>query len=92
MRDWGVAFGGRWQLRARYRHRRRRESIVYLYYEKDGGDWKSGILVGTGLPQAGDSPFQGSGSVAVGAVHDDTVGCVATCEVPRQRRLGVHQG
>ncbi|KAI8970758.1 hypothetical protein BD414DRAFT_233610 [Trametes punicea] len=56
-----------------------REGVVYLYYDTDGGKWKYNV-VGTGLPQEGDNPYWGSGSVDVGAVHDDPVGYIATCE------------
>ncbi|KAI8970759.1 hypothetical protein BD414DRAFT_427330 [Trametes punicea] len=56
-----------------------REGVVYLYYDLGAGRWTY-TVVGTGLPRDGDNPYWGSGSVDVGAVHDDPIGYIATCE------------
>ncbi|CDO68224.1 hypothetical protein BN946_scf184913.g14 [Trametes cinnabarina] len=54
-----------------------REGVVYLHH--DAKKWKYSV-VGTGLPQQGDNPYWGSGSVDFGAVGDDPVAYIATCE------------
>ncbi|EJD34921.1 hypothetical protein AURDEDRAFT_154969 [Auricularia subglabra TFB-10046 SS5] len=55
-----------------------REGIVHLYFDKSSV-WRY-VVIGTGLPQEQGNPYWGSGSVDVGAVHDDPVGYIATCE------------
>ncbi|KAG6894101.1 hypothetical protein C0992_007506, partial [Termitomyces sp. T32_za158] len=56
-----------------------REGIVLLWFDKVSQTWKYNI-VGEGLPQSGNNPYWGSGSVVVCRVGDDEIGYIATCE------------
>ncbi|KAG6867365.1 hypothetical protein C0993_003837 [Termitomyces sp. T159_Od127] len=56
-----------------------REGIVLLWFDKLSHTWKYNV-VGEGLPQSGNNPYWGSGSVDVCRVGDDGIGYIATCE------------
>ncbi|KDQ54530.1 hypothetical protein JAAARDRAFT_396980 [Jaapia argillacea MUCL 33604] len=56
-----------------------REGTVCLWFDQAARKWEYNI-VGSGLPQQGDSPYWGSGSVDVARVGADDVGYIATCE------------
>ena len=57
-----------------------REGIVSLWFEASVNLWNFAVL-GQGLPQSGNNPYWGSGSVDIAAVEDDPIGYIATCEV-----------
>ncbi|KAI9065003.1 hypothetical protein FKP32DRAFT_1675136 [Trametes sanguinea] len=56
-----------------------REGVVYLHFDADGKKWAY-TVVGKGLPQEGDNPYWGSGSVDIAAAGEDPVAYIATCE------------
>ncbi|KAI0325062.1 hypothetical protein GY45DRAFT_1438646 [Cubamyces sp. BRFM 1775] len=56
-----------------------REGICYLYYSQDTKKWEY-VVIGEGLSEEKGNPYWGSGSVSIGAVNDDPVGFIATCE------------
>ncbi|KAL7278519.1 hypothetical protein ACG7TL_007518 [Trametes sanguinea] len=66
-----------------------REGIVYLHYDKKASTWRHTVL-GKGLPPTETYPFWGSGSVDVGAVHDDPIGYIGTCEAFHGNTVSVY--
>ncbi|KAF5346222.1 hypothetical protein D9758_014383 [Tetrapyrgos nigripes] len=56
-----------------------REGIALLWYDTAKKSWQHNI-VGTGLPQSGENPYWGSGSVDVCRIGDEQIGYIATCE------------
>ncbi|KAG6902174.1 hypothetical protein C0995_003456 [Termitomyces sp. Mi166 len=56
-----------------------REGIVLLWFDKPSQAWKYNV-VGDGLPQSGNNPYWGSGSLDVCRVDDDEIGYIATSE------------
>ncbi|KAJ7660887.1 hypothetical protein DFH06DRAFT_1400283 [Mycena polygramma] len=56
-----------------------REGIVLLWFDKPSKKWEYRII-GSGVPQEGNNPYWGSGSVDVVRVGDDPVGYIAACE------------
>ncbi|KAI9061804.1 hypothetical protein FKP32DRAFT_1677740 [Trametes sanguinea] len=66
-----------------------REGIVYLHYDKNASAWKH-TVIGMGLPPTDKYPFWGSGSVDIGAVHDDPIGYIGTCEAFHGNTVSVY--
>ncbi|KAG5730224.1 hypothetical protein E4T56_gene11637 [Termitomyces sp. T112] len=56
-----------------------REGLVLFWFDKPSQVWKYNV-VSEGLPQSGNNPYWGSGSVDICRVGDDTIGYIATCE------------
>lgn len=56
-----------------------REGTVLLWAERTTGQWQYNVI-GTGLPQEGNNPYWGSGSVDIARVGDDDAGYIVTCE------------
>jgi hypothetical protein len=55
-----------------------REGTVVLWFER--GKWRYNVI-NKGGPEEPGNPYWGSGSVDVGAVGDDPIGYIVTCEV-----------